>query len=247
MIIWNPKAPDETVGYNIDWGPELRTDLIESFTLEVTSGAATILASGFSGNLISALIMGGTDGGTTVFANEIRTVDQQVLTKTISLFTALDANPKIPSTATKRAIVELAFQECRLNNYQFDITPAELNAALQKLDNLMSQWAVTGMDLGYNHPVIYGQGDLEEESGIPNAAVNGSAISLALRIAPNMGKTMSAETRRGLAEGMSAISTMTAQMPNRLLTKTTPLGSGNKPWTTWDPYPQRFLPGGQRQ
>ena len=243
MIIWAPKKPDETVGYTIDWAPDLRLDAIEWFSLTVSSGSAVIQDAAFTGNLVSALISGGTDGETTVFECEVRTVAQQVLYKTVSLYTVEDADPKIPSTSTKRAIVELAFQECRLNNYQFDLTPAEMNAALQKLDNLMAEWAVTGRDLGYNYPVVYGGGDLSDESGIPNVAVQGASLYLALRIAPQMGKTLSAETRRSMTQAMIAIDTITAVPVDRLLTRTTPLGAGNKPWTTWEPFAIRATRG----
>ncbi|WP_052730358.1 packaged DNA stabilization gp4 family protein [Sphingomonas sp. SRS2] len=239
MIIWNPKKPDETAAYTIDWGPELLLDAIESYSLSVTSGAATIVEQAFAGNIVTALITGGADGGTTVFECEITSIAQQVLSKTVTLYTIDTANPKIPSSSTKRAIVALAFQECRLNNYQFDLTPAELNAALQKLDNLMAEWAVTGRDLGYNYPISYGMGDLEDESGIPNAAVQGAGLELALRIAPNMGKSWSRESKQAYTQSMIAIDTITAVPVNRLLTRTTALGAGNKPWTTWEPYAVR--------
>lgn len=243
MIIWAPKKPDETVGYTIDWAPDLPLDAIESFELSVSSGSAVIQDSGFAGNIVSALISGGVDGGTTVFECEVHTVAEQVLYKTVSLYTVAGADPKIPSTSTKRAIVELAFQECRLANYQFDLTPAELTAALQKLDNLMAEWKATGRDLGYNYPVVYGGGDLNDESGIPNVAVQGAALYLALRIAPQMGKTLSVETRKSMAQAMIAIDTITVVPVDRLLTRTTPLGAGNKPWTTWEPFAIRQARG----
>ncbi len=71
-----------------------------------------------------------------------------------------------------------------LSPYEFDITPEEYSSALNTLDFLMAEWAVSSLDLGYAFPATLGGGDLEDVSGIPDFSVNAASLSLAQRQAP---------------------------------------------------------------
>lgn len=147
----------------------------------------------------------------------------------------------LPTTNSKRQIVEMAYEECSLAGYEFNLTPEELFSALRKLDALMARWKESSRDLGYNFPTVFGEGDLDEASLIPDAAVEGAAISLAMALAPAMGKQMSGESRARLNKAMSAISALCAKRPEQGWSRSTIAGAGNRRWAWGSP----FMPVGK--
>lgn len=240
MDIWPPKQPGEIVSYPIDWRQELGwnsgvgngagwcNDSIDTYTLVLTSGDAVVGVNQNNCNLITTLISGGTSGVTSTFLNTINTVNGQILTREVTLLVQDDAVPYAPSTATKRLVVDMAYDEVRMAVPEFQVNPNELNTVLTKLDMLMSEWEVSGIYLGYNAPSIPGNGNLEDPIGIPNAALHSVALYLALRVSPAFGKALSGETKAAMALAMSNLRGMTAHIPNMRLPRTTPLGSGNR-------------------
>lgn len=233
MDIWPPKKPDETVAYQIDWRDILDApgpycgDTIDTYTI-VATGTADVGVYQINCNLITVLISGGTNATTTTFLNTITTVNGQILERTISLYVDEDAVPYAPSTATKRLVINMAYDEVRLAVPEFQINPSELNTQLTKLDMLMDEWAVSGIYLGYNAPRVPGTGDLEDEIGIPNAALHATSLYLALRISPAFGKALSAETKIAMALSLSNLRGMTLRIPSMRLPRNTPLGQGTQ-------------------
>ena len=144
-------------------------------------------------------------------------------------------NP-LPSTATKALILDLMFEECGRAGYEFDRTSSEDASALRRLDALMSEWQAQGIYLNYNFPAVLGQSQPTDAAGVPDAVVNTVALAGALRIAPGMGKTLSPETRKALADGIAFVRAETATIPSALFPRTTPSGLGNKPWSIWYPF-----------
>lgn len=136
----------------------------------------------------------------------------------------------LPSTNTKRQIVEMAYEECSLAGYEFNVTPEELVSGLRKLDAMMAEWRVMSKDLAYNFPATFGEGDLDDLSGIPDAAVSGVSISLALAIMPAMGKAMSPESMNRYGRAMDAIKAMCAVIPTVAWPSGVPAGAGNRRW-----------------
>lgn len=233
MDIWPPKQPGETVAYPIDWREVLDApgpycgDSITTYTI-VATGTADVGVSQNNGNLITVLISGGTDETTTTFLNTINTANGQILTREISLYVSADSIPYAPSTATKRLIIDMAYDEVRLAVPEFQVNPTELSVALTKLDILMEEWAVSGIYLGYNAPTVPGTGDLEDPIGIPNAALHATSLYLALRISPAFGKALSPETKIALALAMSNLRGMTLRIPSMSLPRNTPVGQGTQ-------------------
>lgn len=246
MDIWPPKNPDETVAYPIDWqealdsGPYPR-DNIDTYTVTVQTGDVTIVNDTLNCNVIRVLVSGGTSGTTSTLLNVINTVNGQVLERTITLYVNDDAIPYAPSTATKRLVIDMAYNEVRLAVPEFQINPGELNRALLLLDILMDEWAVSGIYLGYNAPTIPGNGNLEDPIGIPNAALHATALYLAMRISPSFGKKMMTESAGALATAMLNLRGMTVRIPNSRYPRTTPIGQGNR-WWFFNNYP--FAGGG---
>jgi hypothetical protein len=238
--ILNPKQPSETVLYPLDLTLTLRetSDAISTYTLAVTAGTVTIGEDYNTDNVVFAPISGGADGETATLLLTVTTGLEQVLKRTYNLYISNTAVSVENSTNTKRQIVEMVFEEAGLAGYEYDSTPEEQASVLRRMDAIMGEWASPGtqLDLGYNFPTTFGGSDMDDASGIPDFAVNAVALTVALRAYPAIGKTMSAETRVALGNGMNSIRAYCATIPDRQLTYATSRGAGNKPFSTWAPF-----------
>jgi len=243
-VSWGTKDPDEVRNVSFSWIGRLNGALIASATLAVEDGTVTLSNVANTDTGISATISGGLDCEMATIVSTIITdeADPQTLEQTFIIQIVANASALGPSTSTKRQIVEMAYEECSLAGYEFNVTPEELFSGLRKLDALMAEWAQSSKDLGYNFPATFGGGDLEDVSGIPDAAINGAAISLAMAIAPAMGKQMSAESRGRLAKSMAVVSTMCAKKAVQGWARNTVAGAGNRRWG-WG---SLFMPSGRR-
>lgn len=235
MIIFNPKPPGETVAYTIDWRGELGEDAIATSNV-TASGSATIVEQGNACGIVTVLIAGGTNETTTTFTNNITTRAGQILSRTATLYVVDGSVPASPSTTTKRLPIDMAFQEIRLAGYEFDIDPVMLDSALTKLDLLMAEWAVSGINLSYNAPRVPGQGNLEDEIGIPNAALQAVSLYLAQRISPDYGKALSIETKASMAQAMANLRAMALTVPHMRFPANTPIGAGSQRSYWWGPF-----------
>lgn len=95
---------------------------------------------------------------------------------------------------SKGSIVEVAYDFCGLSGDQYERTPEEMTKGLRLLNGLMaSLLANKGIDLGFDYP-SYGEGQLEEPSGIPNGAREAVSALLAQRLAPTLGAAGAALT-----------------------------------------------------
>lgn len=243
-VSWGAKDPDEVRHYSFSWIGRLNGAEIDSAALELKRGA--VVLSGVSNTLtsISCTISGGKPCERVELVSRIETTAGDTLEETILLSIEPSGWAQIgPSTATKRQIIEMAYEECSLAGYEFNVTPEELFSGLRKLDALMAEWRATDKDLNYNAPEIFGGGDLEDMSGIPDATISGVAISLAMAIAPAMGKAMGRETRQRLSSSMAAIRSICARVRDMGWSRSTVAGSGNRFRSRCSP----FMPVGRRR
>lgn len=229
MTILAPKPTADTVLYTFDLKATLGDDTIASFTFVRTSGTVTIGTTANTDTAVTALLSGGADGETAGFTLTVTTAAGQVFARTYTLHVSNTASEN-PSTTTKRVLVNMAFEEMTLAGYEFDATPEEQASTMRRLDALMAEWATASLDLGYNFPATFGQGDLEDPTNIPDATVNTVIMQLALRSAPSIGKTLSPESRKALADGMIALRTAYAVIPRVSFPDGTVRGSGRSPW-----------------
>ena len=240
---WEPKSPDEVVRREISWIGQLNGDYIDASALSIEDGFVTIDSDTHDNDKVSIILSGG-EAGTVVFRSRVTTGDgrtlEQIIVMDIREVTAC-TGPAIPSTASKKTIIDMAFETASLSGYTFDMTPEEYFSALRRLDGVMSGWEVQGIRIGYNFPSTFGGGDIDEAAGIPDFAVVPASTSLALSIAPGLAKSMSAEARAQHNSSMITLRTATARIPDRPLPAKTPRGSGQQPWNTWQPfiYPNR--------
>lgn len=99
---------------------------------------------------------------------------------------------------TKASLVEGAYDYCALNGFEFDRSPEEMTSGLRKLNAMLAAWATKGIDLGFDIPT-YGDGLLEEPSGVPNDAIEVIHAMLAQRLAPGLGASLSDDARAVLS------------------------------------------------
>lgn len=133
----------------------------------------------------------------------------------------------------KREIIELAFEDCGSAGYEFERTPEEVGSALRKLNALMAEWKGQGIDLGYQQP-DYGTGLPTDLSGLPDETIHVVAMYLALRIAPQMGKTLAPEQRAALSRSFLLLQAQYARVPTVRFPRRTQRGAGTYPY--WDPF-----------
>lgn len=242
-ISWGAKDPDEVRNYSYSWIGRLDGALIASASLTVDHGTATLSNVMNSDTGISATVTGGRDCEQIKIVSRITTdeTEPQTLEQTFTIDITANAYNLGPSTSTKRQIVEMAYEECSLAGYEFNLTPEEIFSGLRKLDAEMAEWRASSRDVGYNFPASFGGGDLDDYSGIPDAAITGAAISLAMAIAPAMGKAMSAETRARISKSMATIRAMCARTPReQQWARGTVAGAGNR-WSRYG-YGSPFMP-----
>lgn len=139
---------------------------------------------------------------------------------------------------TKRELVTEAFAELALQGYEFDITPAEQQGALRRLDAMMAAWEGLGIQVGYLFPSSTAS-DPDDPSGLPDRAVETVYLNLATRIATGYGKQVSGDTRRNAADGYKALLWAAAQPIEQQFPSTLSRGAGNKPWRNSE---RQFMP-----
>lgn len=128
---------------------------------------------------------------------------------------------------TKREIVEQAYGELSLQGYVFDLSPEEFLDALKRLDRLMASLDMV-IALGYNLPANPNDTDPDDDSGLPDWAVDPVATNLAVRLAPGNGKNLSQDTRIAAKNGLNMLLARTAQIPRTQYPDNLPMGTGNK-------------------
>jgi hypothetical protein len=129
---------------------------------------------------------------------------------------------------TKRELIAEALTELGLQGYEFDTTPEEQQTALRRLDTLLGTWEAKGVRVGYAFPATPGASDLDDESGLPDSAVETVYLNLAIRLAPTYGKAVSAMSKKAAREGYDALLWQAAQPQNQQLRAGMPAGAGNK-------------------
>ena len=129
---------------------------------------------------------------------------------------------------TKRQFVEAAFEELGLASYVFDLTADELQSAVRRLDAMVGQWSVKGINIGYSFTVSPENSSLNTETNVPNTANEAIILNLAMRIAPQFGKTPSVDTKLGAISGYQTLLMQNANVLQQQYPSTMPAGAGNK-------------------
>lgn len=132
---------------------------------------------------------------------------------------------------SKRQFINAAFEEIGLARYAFDIAPEQEESALRLLDSMMAEWDSTGIRLGYPLPDSPGYSEINQATGVPDAAYEAIRTNLACKLAPQFGKQVLPATMRSAAVSMNALRTRFAQIPSMQFPRGVPVGAGNR-WQT---------------
>lgn len=136
---------------------------------------------------------------------------------------------------TRRDFVDGALTEIGYANYAFDVGAEQLEAVKRRLDSMMAEWNARGLRLGYPLPSSPAESDLADETGVPDSAYEAIITNLAVRIAPQFGKQVMAETKRAAKGAYNTLLSLAA-MPEEMQLPRMPSGAGNKGWRWNDPF-----------
>jgi hypothetical protein len=137
---------------------------------------------------------------------------------------------------TKRQFVEEAFAELGMASYTFDLSPQQLDACLRRLDTMMATWNARGIRLGYPLPSSPQDSDLDTDTQVPDSANEAIITNLAIRLAPQYGKTVSLDTRTTAKQAYDTLLARAAFPIEQQFPRTLPMGAGQKPWRYDDPF-----------
>ena len=129
---------------------------------------------------------------------------------------------------TKRQFVLAAFEEIGKASHVFDLQPEDLQSALKRLDAMIAKWQGQGIKLGYPMPTSPELSDLDTETNAPDSANETIITSLAIRLAPSFGKTVTRETKTTAKQGYDILLAKAAVPPKMNFPMTLPVGAGNR-------------------
>lgn len=140
---------------------------------------------------------------------------------------------------TKRQLAADALGAIGIADYEFDVTPAEQLMTIRRLDAMLATWEARGVRVGYLFPSTADGSDPDDDSGLPDSAVETVFLNLAIRVAPSFGKTVSPELKTSARDGWDLLLLAAAQPIEQQLPSTLPRGAGQKPWRAQN---QPFFP-----
>lgn len=127
---------------------------------------------------------------------------------------------------TKRELIDMAFEAIGLAAYAYDIQPEQMEASRRKLDSMMAQWNARGIRLGFPVPSSPDGGDVDQETNLPDAALEAVYLNLAKRIAPGFGKQLTPETKAMARESFDALMVRAVKPIEMQIPGGVPLGAG---------------------
>ena len=134
---------------------------------------------------------------------------------------------------TKRQLIEQAFDSVGLASFVFDLTPEQLNSALNQLDAMMASWEEQGVWTGYCFSDNQECSDLDQDSRLPAGAYLAVYSNLALNLAPSYGKMADPRLVATAKQSYNVLTKASIRMVPLQLPATTPVGAGNKGWGSY--------------
>lgn len=126
---------------------------------------------------------------------------------------------------TNQRLIDAAFAEIALANWDWDITPEERQYALDRLQGMMGTWSGQGVTL----PYAFG-GDLDADSNLPLQANEATYLNLAIRVAAGKGKSLAQSTKTTAKQAYDSMLVWIAhqQVQAQQFRSGTPSGAGNR-------------------
>lgn len=140
----------------------------------------------------------------------------------------------IESGIPKSTLIDMAFDNCGIASYSFEKTADEYVSALRQLNAMMWEWPFDRLD--YIQPPA-GDGNPSDVSGVANRWTQVIATSLAQRIAPGLGKTLSPEQAATRVRSFAQLCSYVSTLPTVKFPPQTVRGSGYDPYRAPGYYP----------
>jgi hypothetical protein len=131
---------------------------------------------------------------------------------------------------TKQQIVEEAFGELALHGFVFTLDADTLDSAKRRLDMMLAMWNGKGIRLGYPIPSTPDASNLDDDSNLPDWAVEPIVSNLAVRLAAGYGKQIAPTTAMVAKDGYDMLAARFAMPQEVPLPTRMPVGAGNKTW-----------------
>lgn len=146
-LFLTPKTPGAVIRYA--WTPEVvEGDSLSTAVLVVSAGTVVIDSYENIGDSVEAFISGGTAGETATLTGTVTTKDGETITEALYLPVAAPTNA---FTYTARDICDFALRKIVGN--AVDPDASELDDALERLNDMLSDWTAHGADIGISFPV----------------------------------------------------------------------------------------------
>lgn len=137
-----------------------------------------------------------------------------------------------PVGQTAGEIVNDALQKILVKARGIPVQPEDMDDGLRYMNRLMTSLDSAGVALGFT--LVSNPDDIVT---IPIGAMEGLVARLAIRLAPNFGRPISAELAKEATDGLQAMRDIAVQVIPTCLPSTLPVGSGNEFHTH-----ERFFP-----
>lgn len=130
---------------------------------------------------------------------------------------------------TKRQIIEQAYEELGLAAMFYDLQPEQIENARRKLDTLVAGWSSKNIQIGYPLPSEANSSDVDQQTDVPDYAVEALYLNLAIKIAPSHGKQVAQETKRqAWISYQNVLRIAVSNPPQMKYSNALPSGAGNK-------------------
>jgi len=129
---------------------------------------------------------------------------------------------------TKRQFVVAAFEELGLSDANFNLSDAQLNTTLKRLDGMMATWNAKGLRLSYPIPSDPSSSNLDTDTTVPDKANEAIYLNLAIKIASSFGKIASQELKVNAREAYRTLLASNAYPLSERQLDNVPRGAGAK-------------------
>ncbi|HGW3983442.1 TPA: packaged DNA stabilization gp4 family protein [Acinetobacter baumannii] len=138
---------------------------------------------------------------------------------------------------TKRQIIEQAYEELGLAAMFYDLQPEQIESARRKMDTMVAGWSTKNIQVGYPLPSEANSSDVDQETNVPDYAVEALYLNLAIKIAPSYGKAVMPDTKIAAKAAFNTVlQKAVANPPKVKFSCELPSGAGNK---SCDPFIQQ--------
>lgn len=147
---------------------------------------------------------------------------------------------------TKRQIVELAYASVGLAGFAVDLQPEQMEHARRILDSQMATWNIKGIRLGWPIPSSPSGGDLDDETNLPDWALEATYLNLGIRIAPMHGKAVTPDFKASARAAYDAMLISVVRPVGRRMPGGYPLGAGHRTFSgaSWSADPETTISTG---